>query len=217
MGPESWATARQRSALGWITKTRARKQRSHLCSTYEYAVRRPNMRGTTMSDITFQIIAIALYFAAMIAIGVYAARKTSSHEDYMLGGRNLNPFTAALSAGASDMSGWLMLGLPGAIYARRSHRGLDRHRPHGRRLPELAVRRAATARLHRGVEQLDHHPELLREPPARPHATAAPRRWRRHPRVLHVLRLLRHGRRWRLLRGVVRRRTTPGACCSSRA
>lgn len=70
-----------------------------------------------MSDITFQIIAIGLYFAAMIAIGVYATRKTTSHEDYMLGGRNLNPFTAALSAGASDMSGWLMLGLPGAIYA----------------------------------------------------------------------------------------------------
>ena len=70
-----------------------------------------------MSDITFQLLAIALYFAAMIAIGVYAARKTKSHEDYMLAGRDLNPFTAALSAGASDMSGWLMLGLPGAIYA----------------------------------------------------------------------------------------------------
>ena len=70
-----------------------------------------------MSDITFQLLAIGIYFAAMIAIGVYAARKTKSHEDYMLAGRDLNPFTAALSAGASDMSGWLMLGLPGAIYA----------------------------------------------------------------------------------------------------
>jgi sodium/proline symporter len=71
----------------------------------------------TMSDITFQLLAIGLYFAAMIAIGVYAARKTKSHEDYMLAGRDLHPFTAALSAGASDMSGWLMMGLPGAIYA----------------------------------------------------------------------------------------------------
>jgi sodium/proline symporter len=71
----------------------------------------------TMSDITFQLVAIAIYFAAMIAIGVYAARKTKSHEDYMLAGRDLHPFTAALSAGASDMSGWLMMGLPGAIYA----------------------------------------------------------------------------------------------------
>src|SRR5690606_5766911 len=39
------------------------------------------------------------------------------HEDYMLAGRKLHPVTAALSAGASDMSGWLMMGLPGAIYA----------------------------------------------------------------------------------------------------
>ena len=43
-----------------------------------------------MSDVTFQLLAIGLYFAAMIAIGVYAARKTKSHEDYMLAGRELN-------------------------------------------------------------------------------------------------------------------------------
>jgi SSS family solute:Na+ symporter len=54
----------------------------------------------------------------MIAIGFYAARKsTSSSEEYMLGGRRLHPAVAALSAGASDMSGWLLLGLPGALYA----------------------------------------------------------------------------------------------------
>ena len=70
-----------------------------------------------MPDLVFQLIAIGFYFAAMLAIGVYAARKTTDHEDYMLGGRKLNPLTAALSAGASDMSGWLMMGLPGAIYA----------------------------------------------------------------------------------------------------
>ncbi|WP_306232899.1 sodium/proline symporter PutP [Agrococcus beijingensis] len=70
-----------------------------------------------MSDVAFQLLAIAIYFAAMIAIGIYAARKTKSHEDYMLAGRDLNPFTAALSAGASDMSGWLLMGLPGAIFA----------------------------------------------------------------------------------------------------
>lgn len=67
-------------------------------------------------DLTFKIIAVAIYFAAMLAIGFYAFRKTSDGEDYMLGGRSLHPFTAALSAGASDMSGWLMLGLPGALY-----------------------------------------------------------------------------------------------------
>ncbi len=57
------------------------------------------------------------YFALMIAIGVYAMRKsTSTSEDYMLGGRALSPQVAALSAGASDMSGWLLLGLPGAMF-----------------------------------------------------------------------------------------------------
>lgn len=54
----------------------------------------------------------------MIAIGFYAWRKsTDSSEGYLLGGRKLSPAVAALSAGASDMSGWLLLGLPGALYA----------------------------------------------------------------------------------------------------
>lgn len=62
-------------------------------------------------------ISLIAYFALMIAIGVYAMRKsTSSSEDYMLGGRTLSPQVAALSAGASDMSGWLLLGLPGAMF-----------------------------------------------------------------------------------------------------
>ncbi|SFG20167.1 solute:Na+ symporter, SSS family [Palleronia marisminoris] len=63
-------------------------------------------------------ISLAAYFALMLATGFYAWRKsTSSSEDYVLGGRNLPPAVAALSAGASDMSGWLLLGLPGALYA----------------------------------------------------------------------------------------------------
>ncbi|CTQ32973.1 sodium/proline symporter PutP [Jannaschia rubra] len=63
-------------------------------------------------------ISLLAYFALMIGIGVYAWRKsTASSEEYMLGGRNLSPAVAALSAGASDMSGWLLLGLPGALYA----------------------------------------------------------------------------------------------------
>jgi sodium/proline symporter len=52
----------------------------------------------------------------MLLIGYLAFRRTTDHEDYMLGGRNLPPWVAALSAGASDMSGWLVMGLPGAIY-----------------------------------------------------------------------------------------------------
>ena len=63
-------------------------------------------------------ISLALYFGLMIAIGFYAWRKsTASAEEFMLGGRNLSPSVAALSAGASDMSGWLLLGLPGALFA----------------------------------------------------------------------------------------------------
>lgn len=69
-----------------------------------------------MSDQIFTFAALALYFAAMLFIGWIAFRRTSDHEDYMLGGRNLPPWVAALSAGASDMSGWLVMGLPGAIY-----------------------------------------------------------------------------------------------------
>ena len=62
-------------------------------------------------------ISLLAYFALMIAIGFYAMRKsTSSSEDYMLAGRGLSPQVAALSAGASDMSGWLLLGLPGALF-----------------------------------------------------------------------------------------------------
>ncbi|MGO2536779.1 MAG: sodium:solute symporter family transporter, partial [Brachybacterium tyrofermentans] len=67
-------------------------------------------------DLVFKLIALAVYFAVMVGIGIYAFRKTTGGEDYMLGGRQLHPFTAALSAGASDMSGWLLLGLPGALY-----------------------------------------------------------------------------------------------------
>jgi len=55
--------------------------------------------------------------AAMLFIGWYAFRKTANLKDYMLGGRGLGAAVGALSAGAADMSGWLLMGLPGAIYA----------------------------------------------------------------------------------------------------
>ena len=62
------------------------------------------------------IISIAIYMAGMLLIGYLAYRKTANLTDYMLGGRNLGPAVTALSAGASDMSGWLLMGLPGAMY-----------------------------------------------------------------------------------------------------
>lgn len=71
-----------------------------------------------MSEQIYQIISMVVYLMAMVGIGLWAYRKNTSVDDYMLGGRQLNPAVAALSAGASDMSGWLLMGLPGALYAR---------------------------------------------------------------------------------------------------
>ncbi len=62
------------------------------------------------------LVAFAFYLILMILIGVFYSRKTKNNEDYFLGGRNLGGWTAALSAQASDMSGWLLMGLPGSIY-----------------------------------------------------------------------------------------------------
>ncbi|MFC5369513.1 sodium/proline symporter PutP [Arcanobacterium bovis] len=69
-----------------------------------------------MDQVTGQAIAMIIYFVAMIIIGIWAYTRTKNFDDYMLGGRDLNPTVAALSAGASDMSGWLLMGLPGALY-----------------------------------------------------------------------------------------------------
>ncbi|HVM37117.1 MAG TPA: sodium/proline symporter PutP [Sphingomicrobium sp.] len=63
------------------------------------------------------IVSLAVYFVAMLGIGLWAWRKSTDDIDgYLLGGRKLSPPVAALSAGASDMSGWLLLGLPGAAF-----------------------------------------------------------------------------------------------------
>ena len=63
------------------------------------------------------LVSLAVYFIVMLAIGFYAYKKsTSDVSGYMLGGRSLSPSVAALSAGASDMSGWMLMGLPGAMY-----------------------------------------------------------------------------------------------------
>ena len=70
-----------------------------------------------MTDHAFQLLAIVIYMLAMIIIGWFAYRRTKNLNDYMLGGRDLGPAVTALSAGAADMSGWLLMGLPGAIYA----------------------------------------------------------------------------------------------------
>ncbi|AQS68511.1 sodium/proline symporter PutP [Streptomyces pactum] len=71
-----------------------------------------------MFDLSAPIVAMFLvYVAAMIGTGVWAYARTHTFTDFALGGRRLSGLVAALSAGASDMSGWLFLSLPGAVYA----------------------------------------------------------------------------------------------------
>ena len=62
------------------------------------------------------LCAFAFYMLVMIAIGAFYSKSTKNNEDYFLGGRGLGAWTAAISAEASDMSGWLLMGLPGAFY-----------------------------------------------------------------------------------------------------
>lgn len=60
---------------------------------------------------------MVLYFAAMLTIGfIYSKRSNSSTKQYFAGGRGVGPWLTALSAEASDMSGWLLMGLPGVAY-----------------------------------------------------------------------------------------------------
>lgn len=69
-----------------------------------------------MSEHSWFIVAIVIYMAVMLAIGYWSYTRTKKYDEYMLGGRGLGPVVAALSAGASDMSGWLLMGLPGALF-----------------------------------------------------------------------------------------------------
>lgn len=62
------------------------------------------------------IITFGAYLLFLIGVGVYFYGKTSNSEDYLIGGRGVGSWVTALSAQASDMSGWLLMGLPGAVY-----------------------------------------------------------------------------------------------------
>ena len=77
------------------------------------------MPSTTLEvqGLSFPIFAtFGLYALVMVAIGFYFWRQTKDPEQFFLGGRNMGPTVSALSAGASDMSSWLLMGLPGALY-----------------------------------------------------------------------------------------------------
>jgi Na+/proline symporter len=63
-----------------------------------------------------KIIILAVYLLGMLAVGFITFKQNQDFQDYVLGGRKLGKWTTALSAQASDMSGWLLVGLPGAAY-----------------------------------------------------------------------------------------------------
>ncbi|MCA7000770.1 sodium/proline symporter PutP [Dickeya solani] len=69
---------------------------------------------TTMS--TPLLVTFLVYIFGMVLIGLMAYRATNNFGDYILGGRRMGSVVTALSAGASDMSGWLLMGLPGAVF-----------------------------------------------------------------------------------------------------
>ena len=70
-----------------------------------------------ISTINFCIIAtIVVYLLAMLAIGFVFSKKNSNSEDFYLGGRKMGPLVTAMSAEASDMSSWLLMGMPGLAY-----------------------------------------------------------------------------------------------------
>ena len=66
-----------------------------------------------------KIIAFILYFVVVLAIGIYffVKSKGGDEKEYFLGGRHMGPFVTAMSAQASDMSGWLLMGFPGSLFA----------------------------------------------------------------------------------------------------
>lgn len=85
-------------------------------SMVNYCIR--EMRRRKMNSETMIILAaFVIYLVMMLVVGAVYMKSTSNSEDYFLGGRSLGGWVAALSAQASDMSGWLLMGLPGAVYA----------------------------------------------------------------------------------------------------
>ena len=62
------------------------------------------------------LVAIGIYLVGMLIIGFFASRKTNDVGDFYLGGRRLGPFVTAMSAEASDMSSYLLMGVPGLAY-----------------------------------------------------------------------------------------------------
>lgn len=115
------------------------------------------MQGNTIQI----LITMILYMLVVIGIGLFFAKRANQDsENYFIGGRSLGPWVAAMSAEASDMSGWLLMGLPGVAY----WCGLDRHRLGHRHLYQLAAGCKALAPLFCRGRQRHHHSGLFQQP-----------------------------------------------------
>ena len=114
-------------------------------------------------DYLWTFIAFGVYLLVMLLIGFLSMKRTKSSEDYFLGGRSLNGWVAALSAQASDMSGWLLMGLPGAIYALGTGQiwiavGVYRHNS------KLGPHLLTAAQIHHPRGKFSHLAGIFREP-----------------------------------------------------
>ncbi|MBQ2265610.1 MAG: sodium:proline symporter, partial [Oscillospiraceae bacterium] len=68
------------------------------------------------SNLIIMLITIVAYMLMMVGIGIFCSKKNENVSDFYLGGRKLGPIVTAMSAEASDMSSWLLMGLPGVAY-----------------------------------------------------------------------------------------------------
>lgn len=94
-----------------------------------------------MGDKIQTLIAMISYMTIVVVIGIIFAKKANaSSENYFLGGRSLGPWVTAMSAEASDMSGWLLMGLPGLALVWPCRCCLDSNRSCDRYIFELAYR-----------------------------------------------------------------------------
>lgn len=78
-----------------------------------------------MSEVLIHAIVLVFYLLVMMGIGLHFYKKSNSQLDYYLGGRNLNAWVTSISAQASDMSGWLLMGLPGTAFLLTKNNGMS--------------------------------------------------------------------------------------------
>ena len=108
-------------------------------------------------------LVIIAYLVMMLAIGFFYSKGNNDSSDFYLGGRKLGPFVTAMSAEASDMSSWLLMGLPGVAYLRYLRRSMDGDRTRDRYLFKLANRRKETQKI-QCEDKFDHDAGFLFEP-----------------------------------------------------